>query len=78
MPTYTLRGVEVDFPYEAYDCQVREERTAREERREREAGRGPIRSRILSPLTPTITPHPLLSSLSPPVPAVPTHPSSPT
>jgi hypothetical protein len=22
MPTYTLRGVEVDFPYEAYDCQV--------------------------------------------------------
>ena len=56
MPTYTLLGVEVDFPYEAYDCQVREERTAREERREREAGRGPIRARILSPLTPTITP----------------------
>jgi len=23
MPTYTLRGVEVDFPYEAYDCQVK-------------------------------------------------------
>ena len=23
MPTYTLRGVDIEFPYEAYDCQVR-------------------------------------------------------
>ena len=23
MPTYTLRGVAVDFPYNAYECQVR-------------------------------------------------------
>lgn len=22
MPTYTIQGVEVDFPYEAYDCQL--------------------------------------------------------
>jgi hypothetical protein len=22
MPTYALEGVAVDFPYEAYDCQV--------------------------------------------------------
>ena len=26
MPTYTLRGVDIEFPYEAYDCQVRQER----------------------------------------------------
>ncbi len=23
MPKFTLRGVEVDFPHDAYDCQVR-------------------------------------------------------
>ena len=26
MPTYTLRGVDIEFPYEAYDCQVRQGR----------------------------------------------------
>lgn len=22
MPTYKIRGIDVDFPYEAYDCQI--------------------------------------------------------
>ena len=26
MPTYTLRGVDIEFPYEAYDCQVRQQK----------------------------------------------------
>lgn len=26
MPTYTLRGVDIEFPYEAYDCQVRQKK----------------------------------------------------